>query len=105
MRGIVFTRLKALLHFRMGSHTLPVEQGRFARPHIPRKLRRCTLCTTGALGDERHFCFECPFFDGIRAQHADLYDSSGGAMRSFVWHKDQEGVFDCLTAIIRLAET
>ena len=99
------TKLRALLHFRMGSHALPVEQGRFARPHIPRNLRRCTLCTTGAIGDERHFCFECPFFDGIRAQYADLYDSSGGAMRSFMWHKDQEGVSDCLTAIFRLAET
>ena len=42
------------------------------------------------------FCFECPFFDGIRAQYADLYDSSGGALRSFMWHKDQEGVSDCL---------
>ena len=46
-----------------------------------------------------------PIFDGIRAQYADLYDSSGGAMRSFMWHKDQEGVSDCLTAILRLAET
>ena len=99
------TKLRALLHFRMGSHVLPVEQGRFARPHIPRNLRRCTLCTTGAVGDERHFCFECPFFDGIRAQYADLYDSSGGAMRSFMWHKDQEDVSDCLTAILQLAET
>ena len=99
------TKLRALLHFRMGSHVLPVEQGRFARPHIPRNLRRCTLCTTGAIGDERHFCFECPFLDGIRAQYADLYDSSGGAMRSFMWHKDQEDVSDCLTAILQLAET
>ena len=29
----------------------------------------------------------------------------GGAMRSFMWHKDQEGVSDCLTAILQLAET
>ena len=99
------TRLRALLHFRMGSHALPVEQGRFARPHITRNFRRCTLCNTGAVGDERHFCFEYPSFDGIRAQYADLYDSSCGAMRSFMWHKDQEGVSDCLTAILQLAET
>ena len=36
---------------------------------------------------------------------ADLYDSSGGAMHSFVWHKDQEGMSDCLTALLQLAET
>ena len=45
-----------------------------------------------------------PFLDGIRAQYADLYDSSGGAMRSFMWHKHQEDVSDCLTAILQLAE-
>ena len=37
---------------------MPVEQGRLARPAIPRHLRRCNLCKTKALGDERHFGFE-----------------------------------------------
>ena len=44
-------------------------------------------------------------FDEIRAQFAQLYESSAGAMRSFVWHKDQQAVCDCMTAVIRLAET
>ena len=56
-------------------------------------------------GDERHFCFECPFFDGIRAQYADIFYSSGNAMCCFVWHKDQEGVSDRLAAILQLAKT
>ena len=38
------SRLRLLMQFRMGSHALPVEQGRLARPAIPRHLRRCTLC-------------------------------------------------------------
>ena len=38
-------------------------------------------------------------------QFAQLYESSAGAMRSFVWHKDQQAVCDCMTAVIRLAET
>ena len=42
---------------RMGSHALPVEQGRLAKPAVPRHLRRCTLCGTRALGDETAFCF------------------------------------------------
>ena len=45
------------MQFQMGSHALPVEQGRLARLAIPLHLRRCTLCETRALGDERHFVF------------------------------------------------
>ena len=97
--------LWALLQFRMGSHALPVEQGRFARPVIPSNLRRCTLCSTRSVGDERHYLLECPNFDEVRAQYAELFDSSAGAMRSFVWHKDQQAVCDYMTAVIQLAET
>ena len=31
--------------------------GRLARPAVPWHLRRCTLCQTRSLGDERHFVF------------------------------------------------
>ena len=51
--------------------------------------------------DPGHMCK----FDGIRSQFAVLYESSAGAMRSFVWHKDQQAVCDCTTAVMRLAET
>ena len=49
------SRVRLLMQFRMGSHALPVEQGRLAKPAVPRHLRRCTLCGTRALGDERRF--------------------------------------------------
>ena len=50
------SRLRLLMQFRMGSHALPVEQGRLARPAIPRHLRRCTLCETRELAErEREF--------------------------------------------------
>ena len=42
-------RLRALVQFRLGSHSLPVEQGRFVRPCLPRHLRRCDLCNTQAV--------------------------------------------------------
>ena len=44
------TRLRALVQFRLGSHSLPVEQGRFVRSSLPRHLRRCSLCSTQTLG-------------------------------------------------------
>ena len=59
------SRVRLLMQFRMGSHALPVEQGRLAKPAVPRHLRRCTLCGTRALGDERHFVFDCPHFAHI----------------------------------------
>ena len=49
------TRLRALVQFRVGPHSLPVEQGRFVRPSFPRHLRRCNLCSTRAVGDELHY--------------------------------------------------
>ncbi len=46
------TKLRLLFHFRMGSHSLPVEQGRLARPGVPRHLRSCTFCPGRALEEE-----------------------------------------------------
>ena len=85
--------------FRMGSHALPVEQGRLAKPAVPRHLRRCTLCGTRALGNERHFVFDCPHFAHIRRQFRSLYQDADGTMQCFVWHKDQTAVSDSLSAI------
>lgn len=54
------TRLRVLMQFRMGSHCLSAEQGRLARPILPRHLRQCTLYSTHAIGDEQHCVFDCP---------------------------------------------
>ena len=61
------------------------------------------LCSR-SVGDERHDFFECSNFDDVRAQYADLFQSSSRAMRSFVWHKDQQAVCDCMAAVDRLAD-
>ena len=70
----------------------------------PRHLRRCTLCKTRALGDERHFVFDCPRFAHVRRQFHSLYQDADGTMQCFVWHKDQKAVCHCLTAILNLAD-
>ena len=72
---------------RNGAHALPVEQGRLDRPAVlavPRHLRRCTFCTTWAVGDERHCLFGCPHFGGLRSGHAQLFDEAHGAMGSLM---------------------
>lgn len=47
-------RLWALVQFRVGSHALPIEQGWFVRPSLPRHLCHCNLC---------------PQFQAIRVQY------------------------------------
>ena len=43
------------IRFRLGSHVLPIETGRWS--HKPRQDRVCGEC--GVLGDERHAIFDC----------------------------------------------
>ena len=87
------------------NHGLPVEQGRLARPGVPRHLRSCTLGPGQALGDERHCIFECPRFDGHRLSFARLFDDAHGAMRTLVWNKDQKAVSALILAICTEAWT
>ena len=83
------TKLRLLLHFGMGCHSLPIEQGRLGNFSVPRHLRRCTLCTARAVGDERHCVFDCPCFCDLCQEHARLFDDAHCAMRCLMWHKDQ----------------
>ena len=98
-------RLWAFVQFRAGSHSLPVEQGKFVRPSLPCHLCRRNLCSTRAVGDELHYIFDCPRFDAIRAQYSNLFQDAAGSMRLFMWHKDQKAVSHCLTAILQMAQT
>ena len=100
------SRLRLLMQFRMGSYSLLVEQGRLARPMVPRQLRRCTLCSTHAIGDARHNVFDCPHFVhiNIRRQFRLLFQDADGSMQSFMWHRDQQGGCHCLAALITLAD-
>ena len=44
--------------FRTVNHTLPIETGCYTS--IPINERVCKMCNSGQLGDEFHFCLECP---------------------------------------------
>ena len=50
---------KDVIRFRLGSHVLPIETGRWSRK--PRQDRLCVEC--GVLGDERHAIFHCQRVD------------------------------------------
>ncbi len=92
MLPLPVTKLRSIFRFRVGAPSLPVEQGSIEMPQVPRHLRRCTFCATDAIGDERHCVFDCPHFQGLRQQRAQIFQDSHGAMRSLMWDKDQMSV-------------
>ncbi len=97
---ISLSKLRRLVQLRLGSHDVLIEQGRMARPIVPRYLRRCTLCSQRALGDERHFILECPQFDDVRAQYAVLLQDAIDSMRNLMWHQNQKALSDFVIAIL-----
>ncbi len=49
--------------------------------------------------------FDCPHFQGLRQQHAEIFRDSHDAMRSVMWHKDQKSVCAVVLAIVNEAQT
>ncbi len=92
----------------MGAHSLPVEQGRIRieMPQVPRHLRRCRICATNAIGDERHYFPDCTRFQGLGQQHAEIFqDSRDAMMRPLMWHNDQKSVCAPVLATVNEAQT
>ena len=75
--SLSLAQLRALMLFKMGSHSLPIEQGRFVRPQCLQHLRRCVLCNALAVDDELHYLFDCPQLESNRCQYACLFDDAG----------------------------
>ena len=83
-------KLHQILRLRMGSHHLPVEEGRHF--NLPRASRVCNLCNTGALGDEGRMLLECPALAGLRLQFSSFLLPYSSVMRRLLWAKDQHQV-------------
>ena len=81
---ISITTIRSLFHVRMGSHSLPLEQGRLGKCSAPRFWQRCTFFSTRAVGDELRCSFDCPHFQGLWQEHAQLFHNALGAMRSLM---------------------
>ena len=74
----------------MGSHHLPVEEGRHF--NLTWASCVCNLCNTDALGDERHMLLECPALADLRLQFSTLLLPCSSVMRRLLWAKDQHEV-------------
>ena len=50
--------------FRLSSHELNVEQGRYG--NIQRNERKCSFCNLDEVEDEYHFILVCPLYNNLR---------------------------------------
>ena len=57
--------------FRLSSHTLKIEQGRYTNDR--KENRKCTLCDLNDIEDEFHFVLKCPFYSLLRKQYIKEY--------------------------------
>ena len=74
---------KALSRFRLSSHHLKVESGRWHKPQpIPFNDRKCILCNQ--LEDEFHFVCECPKYEEIRRIYIPHHIVSHCSMHKFI---------------------
>jgi hypothetical protein len=81
------TRHRACLsRFRCSCHELRVERDRYlpAAAKPPRHMRTCLICASSAVEDEHHFLFECPLYDSLRFQFADIFSTDCHTVACFL---------------------
>ena len=66
-----FEHRKNFTKFRISSHKLMIEKGRYHG--IPREERLCLRCDLKEIEDEIHFIFQCPHFAQSRGHFSKLY--------------------------------
>ena len=85
------TSRRRLAQFRMGSHILGVETGRWQR--LPRAERLCPRCSCSVVDDEAHMIWGCPALIDQRVQHSELFAKLrmllGVLLKSSVQHQCQ----------------
>jgi hypothetical protein len=52
----------SLFRFRISSHNLRIETGRYTRPKTPDHERKCIYCKTQAIETESHFLLDCDLY-------------------------------------------
>ena len=57
----------SLSRFRLSSHDLQIERGRYTRPKTPVDDRKCRFCQNNAIEDEIHFLLICNKYNNIRS--------------------------------------
>ncbi len=88
-----------IIKFRLGCQRLPIVALR--HNNVPRAQRLCGKCASGALGDEQHLLFECPFVACVRAEYAHLF-TPGCTTLEFMQQRDIRGVACFILACLKI---
>ena len=65
----------AMLKFRISSHNLHIETGRYSRPtKTPVNERLCQYCSSKAIEDEKHFLLDCTLYETERIELFDIIE-------------------------------
>ncbi len=68
----IWSRIQVIARFRLGSHQLEIEKGRWNRSYVCRSDRFCKLCNLQVREDELHI-MHCPFYFEFRCQFPDIF--------------------------------
>ena len=71
----------ALTKFRLSSHDLAIERGRFE--HIERNNRLCRYCNLNMIENEYHFLLVCPLYRDLRKKYFQIYYCHWPTMNKF----------------------
>ena len=71
----------ALSRFRLSSHSLMIEIGRYNG--TPREDRLCTFCNMRKKEDEYHFLLVCPYYTELRRRYFKKYFCSWTTLTKF----------------------
>ena len=58
----------SLFRFRISSHNLRIETGRYTRPKTPEQERKCIYCSNHSVENEPHFLLVCDLYTNERAE-------------------------------------
>ena len=80
----IYNLRTAFTKFRLSSHKLLVERGRWKSLKLDYELRKCTLCDSGDIEDEYHVTLICEQFVDIRKKYIKRYYHRRPSMAKFV---------------------
>lgn len=85
---------KQLSRFRLSSHSLEIEVGRYSK--TLRENRLCKLCNCNTVESEYHFMLSCPMYRSIRNKY--LRNTSWPSKRKFITlmsSKNKTSILNC----------
>ena len=71
----------ALTRFRLSSHRLEIERGRYF--DIDRTERKCKNCTQNTIENEYHFLLVCPLYEDLRRKFLKAYYCNWPTLNKF----------------------